>query len=187
MISVLRLEVPKIDGVRMGKDCGLKITANNNNKWNTFKGLNKGGNLRKQWIYCQCPLFWNKTETWPAKGLAILGLERTLPFGESFQSIFQKKVEGEREEKEERRGEGGKNEWNEQFSLPRTKCLGLPTDCLRSTWTLWSTVLLCLLLLQCQNLLVCPVGHTCHCHQYSAKEHRINTSLLLDQSVMKRL
>ena len=29
---VLHLGVPKIDGVRMGKHCGLKITANNNNK-----------------------------------------------------------------------------------------------------------------------------------------------------------
>ena len=53
--------------------------------------------------------FWNKTETWPAKGLTILGLDTTFPFGESFQSVF-RRCGRERKEKEERGGGEGEEE-----------------------------------------------------------------------------
>ena len=47
--------------------------------------------------------FWNKTETWPAKGLTILGLETTFPFGESFQSVFRRRWKGKERERGKRR------------------------------------------------------------------------------------
>lgn len=53
----------------------------------------------------QCPL-WNKTETWPAKGLVKFCIWKGHFPLEKVSKAFSEEGGREREEKEERRGEG---------------------------------------------------------------------------------
>ena len=121
--------------------------------------------------------FWNKTETWPAKGLTILGLKRTFPFGESFQSIFRRRWKGkgrergekEEEDKERKKGKKKKltNEMNSSYQdkMPRT-AYWLPQVNLNSV--IYCFAVLAFVAIP-KSYLVCPVGHTCHATKLSKR------------------